>query len=268
MTAEEKKILAHFLDTLEDQLQGGYRKDRPEYRYKDDGSGEGAAASREPSLPAAAFAGRFGASAPTAPRPGHPENDSLARIAEEVRACAACRLASGRNRAVPGEGVDKPLVLVVGEGPGADEDRTGRPFVGPAGHLLDKMLISVGLGRENNCFIANVVKCRPPGNRDPEEDEKCACASFLDRQIALLTPAIILSVGRVPTQALLGTTEGIGRLRGCFHEYQGIPLLSTYHPSALLRNDDLKRPAWEDLKLLRSRLQQTFGDYDRSGTEV
>lgn len=265
MTAEEKKALARFLDTAEDLLRGGYRKDRPEYRFEDDRDGEGPVEGSA----ASGNSGHVGSSAtPAVPRPAPHENDSLGRIAEEVHACVACRLASGRNNAVPGEGVDKPLVLVVGEGPGADEDRTGRPFVGPAGHLLDKMLNSVGLGRERNCFIANVVKCRPPGNRDPEEDEMSACASYLDRQIALLRPKLILSVGRVPTQTLLGTTEGIGRLRGRFHDYRGIPLLPTYHPSALLRNEDLKRPAWEDLKLLRGRLQETFGDYDRSDAEA
>jgi DNA polymerase len=114
------------------------------------------------------------------------------------------------------------------------------------------MLGAINLDRKTNCFIANVVKCRPPNNRDPEQDEIAACAPFLQRQLALLKPRAILTVGRVPTQALLGTTEGISRLRGRFFEYQGIPLLPTYHPSALLRDEGLKRPAWEDLKQLRA----------------
>ena len=243
MTAEEKKAFSGFLDLAEDFVSDGYRSERPERSFSDDSL----------TLPAE---GLSAASAPV--------EDSLQAIAGEVRACAACPLASTRKCAVPGEGVARPLVLVIGEGPGADEDASGRPFVGPAGQLLDRMLQSIGLSRETNCFIANLVKCRPPKNRDPEESERSACAPFLDRQISLLSPRLILSVGRVPTQALLGTTEGIGRLRGRFIPYRGIPLLPTYHPSALLRDENLKRPAWEDLKLLRSRLEALDGDYARS----
>jgi len=148
--------------------------------------------------------------------------------------------------------------MVIGEGPGADEDATGRPFVGRAGQLLDKMLQSIGLSRNSNCFIANVVKCRPPGNRDPKPEELAACAHFLRRQIKLLNPKFILTAGRIAAQTLLDTGEPVGRLRGKFTDIlageKAIPLLVTYHPSALLRNEDLKRPAWEDLKLLRARL--------------
>jgi DNA polymerase len=182
------------------------------------------------------------------------EGDSLDRIAADVASCAACGLAQGRQRAVPGEGVEAPLVLVIGEGPGADEDREGRPFVGAAGQLLDRMLAAIKLSRGGNCFIANTVKCRPPRNRDPLPEETSACASFLTRQIKLLKPRAILCVGRIAVQTLLGTAEGIGRLRGRFFDYQGIPLLPTYHPSALLRDETLKKPAWEDLKLLREKL--------------
>jgi DNA polymerase len=142
--------------------------------------------------------------------------------------------------------------MVIGEGPGAEEDRTGLPFVGPAGQLLDKMLGAIGLSREENCFIGNIVKCRPPMNRDPAPDEQAACLPFLDRQLALLRPRAILAVGRIPAQSLLGVKDGIGRLRGRAFEFRGVPLVATYHPSALLRDDGLKRPAWEDLKLLRS----------------
>lgn len=196
-----------------------------------------------------------------APRDDERIREALATIAEEVRACAACGLCSGRRNAVPGEGARSPLVMVIGEGPGADEDATGRPFVGPAGQLLDKMLSSIGLSREGNAFIANVVKCHPPGNRDPEREEAVACAPFLYRQIELLRPRIILAVGRVASQRLLETDQGIGKLRGRFFDYQGIPLLPTYHPSALLRDGTLKRPAWEDLKLLRGRLAEIDGSY-------
>jgi DNA polymerase len=150
--------------------------------------------------------------------------------------------------------------MVIGEGPGADEDASGRPFVGRAGQLLDKMLFSIGLSRESNCFIANVIKCRPPQNRDPQPDETAACSSFLARQIQLLQPRFILCAGRIAGHTLLNTSEPIGSLRGRFINFQAgdreIPFLATYHPSALLRNEDLKRPAWEDLKLLRSAIGQ------------
>ncbi len=238
MTASEKQDIAAFLDLADDYLRDGFRLDRPQRAFADD--------------PAAGAVPAEAAQADGVA--GVADGDSLERIAEEVRACARCRLAERRSRAVPGEGPAAPLVMVIGEGPGADEDATGRPFVGKAGQLLDKMLASIGLSRDTNCFIANVVKCRPPQNRDPEPDETAACAAFLDRQIALLKPRVILTVGRVPTQALLKTSEGIGRLRGRFVDFRGIPLLPTYHPSALLRDESLKRPAWEDLKLLRERI--------------
>jgi DNA polymerase len=157
--------------------------------------------------------------------------------------------------------------MVIGEGPGGDEDRAGRPFVGRAGQLLDKMLASVGLSRNKNCFIANMVKCRPPGNRDPALDEIAACFPYLERQINILRPKVILAAGRVAAQSLLRTSRGINALRGGFSEFElavsgkteaaeaaVVSLLPTFHPSAILRDESLKRPAWEDLKLLRSRL--------------
>jgi DNA polymerase len=180
--------------------------------------------------------------------------DSLEKIAEEVRACSACGLCALRILATPGEGVSNPSVLVVGEAPGAEEDSVGRPFVGAAGRLLDKMLASIGLSRQTNCFIANTVKCRPPGNRDPSPDETAACGPFFARQFALLQPKAVFCVGRIAAQTLLKTTEGVGSLRGKFFDYNGARLIATYHPSALLRNESLKRPAWEDLKTLNAEL--------------
>jgi len=188
------------------------------------------------------------------------DEDSLAAVAADVGACKACGLAATRKHTVPGEGSTRPLVMVIGEGPGADEDATGRPFVGRAGQLLDKMLESIGLVRGKNCYIANMVKCRPPGNRNPETTEISACYRFLERQILLLKPALILCAGRVAAQNLLKTSTGISALRGQFAEFiigeLTIPVLPTYHPSAILRDESLKRPAWEDLKLLRSRLAE------------
>jgi DNA polymerase len=152
---------------------------------------------------------------------------------------------------------------VVGEGPGADEDLSGRPFVGKAGQLLDKMLAAIGLYREKNCFIANVVKCRPPDNREPLPEEAAACLPFLTRQISILKPRVILCAGRTASQTLLETDAPLGSLRGHFTEYKGIPLLPTYHPSALLRDESKKRPAWEDLKVLREKLSELDTNYAR-----
>jgi DNA polymerase len=200
--------------------------------------------------------GAFDRVAPASAGP-HDKLDLLSD-AQAVASCARCRLGSGRLHAAYGEGLPRPLVLVVGEGPGSEEDTLGRPFVGPAGQLLDRMLTSIGLSRDTNCYITNIVKCRPPGNRDPATDEREACLPWLERQIDVLMPAFILALGRVAAGTLLGSEEGIGRLRGKWFERRGIPLLATYHPSALLHDESLKRPAWEDLKALKFRLDDAF----------
>ncbi|MGP1594410.1 MAG: uracil-DNA glycosylase [Treponema sp.] len=191
---------------------------------------------------------------------------ALAAVYQAVDACRNCRLAETRTNPVAGEGPEELShlsnsveVMVIGEGPGADEDAQGRPFVGRAGQLLDKMLESIGLSRKTNCYITNVVKCRPPHNRDPAPDERNCCACFLDAQIALTNPDILLVMGRIAAQHLLQTADGIGKLHGRFFEYKGIPLMPTYHPSALLRNETLKRPAWEDLKRFRAKLHELRG---------
>ncbi len=187
---------------------------------------------------------------------------SMEILAQKISSCTRCLLSKTRKNTVPGVGVQKPLVLVIGEGPGADEDAQGEPFVGKAGQLLDKMLAAIDLSRTKNCFIANIVKCRPPQNRDPLPEESTACSSFLQSQIQVLQPKLILAVGRIATQNLLNTSEGINKLRGKFLDYKGIPLMATYHPSALLRDESLKRPAWEDLKLFRLRLQEIVPGYE------
>ncbi|MDR2049956.1 MAG: uracil-DNA glycosylase, partial [Treponema sp.] len=196
------------------------------------------------------------------------EADSLEKVAADVSRCTRCGLCSTRTNTVPGEGVPRPLVMVIGEGPGADEDATGRPFVGRAGQLLDRMLDSkgkIGLFRNKNCYIANVVKCRPPGNRNPLPDETAACMSFLRRQITLLKPLVILAAGNTAVKALLDTTEGITRLRGSFTSFtlgnRDIPLLPTFHPSALLRDESLKAPVWDDMKTLRAKLCELDAAY-------
>ncbi|MCE5255767.1 MAG: uracil-DNA glycosylase [Spirochaetaceae bacterium] len=190
---------------------------------------------------------------------GHAQLDEFSALQEKVLACQACVLGSGRKNVVFGQGVQNPMVLVVGEGPGAEEDNQGLPFVGASGKLLDKMLASIGLSRETNCYIANVVKCRPPNNREPAPDERAQCMPFLQQQIQLLAPKAILCAGRTAAQALLSTAEGINRMRGKTYDYEGIPLIATYHPSALLRDETLKRPAWEDLKRLRGLLAEAQG---------
>lgn len=179
---------------------------------------------------------------------------SLAAVQAKALACTACALSAGRKNVVFGQGVPHPAVLVVGEGPGAEEDNQGFPFVGASGKLLDKMLASIGLSRRENCYIANIVKCRPPNNREPAPDERAACMPYLREQIRILRPRVILCAGRTAAQSLLSTTEGINKLRNTMRDYEGIPVIATYHPSALLRDETLKRPAWEDLKRLRELL--------------
>ena len=188
---------------------------------------------------------------------------TMESIAQKIAACARCPLSKTRKNVVPGEGAANPLVLVVGEGPGADEDEQGRPFVGKAGQLLDKMLAAINLSRDKNCFIANIVKCRPPMNRDPAPEESQACRSFLDAQIHVLKPKMILALGRVALQNLLDTSIGINKMRGQFVDFKGVPFMATYHPSALLRDESLKRPAWEDLKAFKQKLLEICPDYDK-----
>ena len=232
MLSAEKQQIAGFLTTAGDFLGSGYKSETCEYNFEDDSAESGV--------------------------------ETIEKIAEEIRGCRNCALGGLRKNAAPGEGVLQPIVMVIGEGPGEDEDRMGRPFVGRAGQLLDKMLDSIGLTRTTNVFIANVVKCRPPYNRDPYPEETAACASFLERQINLLKPKFILAAGRIAAQTLLKTSESIGKLRGKITELTvgeaKIPFLATYHPAALLRNEEYKRPAWEDLKLLRSKIESDSGE--------
>lgn len=161
--------------------------------------------------------------------------------------CEACALHKGRKQAVLGVGDKEANWLFVGEAPGADEDSYGEPFVGQAGRLLDNMLSAIGLRRGADVYIANVVKCRPPGNRNPTQEETRACAPFLDRQIALIRPRLIVALGKVAATTLLGHDGTIGSFRNSVHDYRGIPLLVTYHPAYLLRTLTDKAKAWEDL---------------------
>lgn len=168
-----------------------------------------------------------------------------------IHACTACALCKTRKQAVPGVGDEQADWLIVGEGPGAEEDARGEPFVGQAGKLLDAMLAAIGLRRGENVYIANAVKCRPPNNRTPEAEETAACWPFLQRQIELLQPKLIVALGRPAAQTLLQREVKIGAVRGQLLEHQGIPLIVTYHPAYLLRNLADKARAWEDLCFAR-----------------
>ena len=164
-----------------------------------------------------------------------------------VKGCTACGLRAGCTRTVFGVGDESADWMLVGEAPGAEEDRLGEPFVGQAGKLLDNMLAAIGLARGENVYIANVLKCRPPGNRNPEPEEVAQCAPHLARQIALIRPKLIVAMGRFAAQTLLDTGATIGSLRGTVHQYRGVPLVVTYHPAYLLRNLPDKAKAWADL---------------------
>jgi uracil-DNA glycosylase len=175
---------------------------------------------------------------------------------QAVAGCTACKLHQTRTQGVLGVGDRHAEWLIIGEAPGADEDRQGEPFVGQAGKLLDAMLAAVGLKRGENVYITNVLKSRPPGNRNPEADEIAACMPYLLSQIELIQPKIILALGRFAAQNLLQTDEPIGRLRGRVHRFQDIPLVVTYHPAYLLRNLPDKARAWEDLCLARRTMRE------------
>jgi DNA polymerase len=237
------------------------------------------AAAAEPTPPAApkppdkrlAFAPQQGAPVPDAPDGivvgtgeralfGGPLDTvaTLDAIAEMVRACQACGLVKQAKNAVPGEGNPNADFVLVGEAPGQSEDETGRPFVGAAGQLLTKIIEAINLRRED-VYICNVIKHRPPGNRNPLPDEITACSPYLRRQIELLRPKVILALGTFAAQTLLDTKTPIGKLRGLVHRYHGVPLVATYHPAALLRNPSWKRPTWEDVQLARRILDRARG---------
>jgi DNA polymerase len=172
---------------------------------------------------------------------------ALEAIASEIAACRLCPLHEGRTQTVPGDGHPAPRICFIGEGPGADEDATGIPFVGRAGKLLTRMIEAIGLKREE-VFIMNVVKCRPPGNRTPETSEIRACWPYLERQIEAISPEVLVTLGRPATQTLLRSDLPMGKLRGRFTDFRSIPTMPTYHPAYLLRNPNAKSAAWADLK--------------------
>ncbi len=172
-----------------------------------------------------------------------------------VKSCTRCALSASRTLGVPGVGDPHAEWLFIGEAPGADEDRLGEPFVGQAGKLLDAMMAGISLQRGRNVYIANILKSRPPGNRDPKSDEVEACLPYLERQIDLIRPKLIVVLGRIAAQTLLVTDTPIGKLRGHVHQYRGVSMVVTYHPAYLLRNPADKAKTWEDLVLARQTMQ-------------
>ncbi len=177
---------------------------------------------------------------------------NLAELAWKIAECKRCRLCEGRIKPVPGSGVMNPKVLIIGEAPGAEEDQSGEPFVGRSGKYLDSWMGAIKLFRGRDLFFANIIKCRPPENRDPFPDEQQACIPYLKRQIRILKPQAILCTGRVASQIMTGRTEGIGLLRQETFAYEGIPMVVTYHPSGVLRHQEYRAPVWENLKKLAS----------------
>lgn|SRR5574341_15086 len=189
-------------------------------------------------------------------QPVSQEPASLAAIREELGECARCKLFKGRKTLVFGEGNPNAALVFVGEGPGFEEDRQGRPFVGEAGQLLTKIIESGMQLKRADVYICNVVKCRPPDNRTPEPDEIAACVPFLLKQLRAIRPKVIVTLGNVPTQTLLKTKEGITRLRGKWQAYEGIPLMPTFHPAYLLRNPADKKLVWDDIQQVMKELEK------------
>jgi uracil-DNA glycosylase family 4 len=180
---------------------------------------------------------------------------TLDAVAQRIRTTHCCGLCPGRTNAVPGEGNPSAQLMFIGEGPGATEDALGRPFVGQAGKLLDEIIQAIGLRRED-VYITNIVKCRPPQNRKPLPDEIAACMPYLHRQIALIRPKVIVALGGTAGEAMLDARKSLGELRGKVHSYGGIPLIVTYHPAALLRNPNWKKPTWDDVRIARQLLDR------------
>lgn len=190
------------------------------------------------------------------PAESEPCLDKLwSELEQTVQSCCLCSLHESRTQTVFGVGSKSADLLVIGEAPGRDEDLKGEPFVGPAGQLLTAMLKAIGLKRED-VFIANILKCRPPNNRNPEPSEIISCSPYLRQQIALIQPKVIFAVGRIAAQALLNTTNSISSMRGKLHRYEGVPLIASYHPAYLLRKPTEKRKAWQDLLQLKKVLEE------------
>jgi len=210
--------------------------------------------------PVQATAGRVAPISVDPERVSHIARMDWPELKQAVAGCAACGLAAGRKNTVFGVGDEKADWMIIGEAPGAEEDARGEPFVGQAGRLLDAMLAALEMRREANIYIANVLKCRPPGNRNPEALEVAQCSPHLLRQVALIQPRLIILMGRFAAQTLLGTDASIASMRGRLHQYQGTPAIVTYHPAYLLRNLPDKYKAWQDLLFARSTYRRLLSE--------
>lgn len=219
-------------------------------------------------VPKAGGAGKWRKGAPAIPGPGLSAESppmemlddlgrmTLEQLANRIRTTYCCQtLCPRRTNAVPGEGNPKARLVLVGEGPGATEDATGRPFVGAAGQLLDSILDAIDLPRED-VYITNIVKCRPPGNRKPLPDEIASCIPYLWRQLAIIKPSVILTLGGTAAESLLAVKKSLAELRNKVHSYNGIPVVVTYHPAALLRNPNWKKSTWDDVRIARQLLDR------------
>lgn len=195
------------------------------------------------------------AAATERPRPVLDEAVTLGQVRENLGECTRCRLHRERTSIVFGQGNARARLMFVGEGPGAEEDRQGLAFVGKAGQLLTRIIAAIGLTRDD-VYITNIVKCRPPGNREPQEDEVATCLPFLTRQIRVIRPRVLCCLGAAASRALLDTTDPISRLRGTFHEVEGVRVMPTYHPAFLLRNPGAKKEVWEDMQKVRQVYQE------------
>jgi uracil-DNA glycosylase len=199
-------------------------------------------------------------SGPDSVRRAQPDSSpALESYRGSICGCDRCGLAKTRTHFVFGAGHPAANLMLIGEAPGEQEDQKGEPFVGAAGQLLDKILMAIGFER-GETFICNVLKCRPPGNRDPLPEEVASCLPYLYKQIEIVSPRLILALGRTAAQTLLGVQTPLNRLRGEVHELKGVPMLVTFHPAALLRNPEWKRPAWEDVQRLRQLYDERVGD--------
>ena len=256
---------ADWFDAFEDWIDGGYHRERqPQQPRPQPAQSPQQHTTTRPETPASdkktSNKPESDKPASNAPQPQVSSAESpmrskrLAELEAEVRACRLCALGSQRTNAVPGMGVLDPLIMVIGEAPGANEDAQGKPFVGRAGQYLDKWLQSIDLSRDTNVYIGNIIKCRPPNNRDPRPDEIAACYPYLLRQLKIVRPRMLLIVGRIAAQTLLETKMSLGNMRGQIFHIADVPTVVTYHPSAVLRNPQWRRPVWDDLRFLRSSL--------------
>lgn len=233
---QARQAIYHALDQLEGWLTDGHHRPGPEPDFQ----------------PLQSAKDRPEASQDRQPDQTLPGQDSLERLSQELYRCMACRLAASRRQVVVGRGSLHPRLLVIGEAPSAEDDASGQAFDGESGQLLRRMLAAIDIRMDEDCYLTQVVKCRPSMDRDPAPDEQSSCQPFLRRQLALLKPKAVLCLGRIPSQLLLGSRDGLQKLRGRVYDLEGRPCVVSHSLPNLLRDPAMKRPAWEDLKLLQA----------------